>query len=228
MALKYVKRPVVAAPFGMALGGGAEICLHSHAIQASAETYMGLVELGVGLIPAGGGTKEMAVRAMEGILPGIITPPDYFYAKRFETVAMAQVSTSAEMARKLGFLRDHDRYSMNSDHVLLDAKARVIDLARNFRPNLPGKVRAAGSGVRATLELALYGMKEGRYISEYDAHLAKKLAYAMTGGNHPAGSLIDEQVLLDLEREAFLSLCGEQKTQDRIRHMLAKNKPLRN
>jgi 3-hydroxyacyl-CoA dehydrogenase len=170
----------------------------------------------------------MAVRAMEGILPGVIAAPDYFFAKRFEAVAMAQVSTSAEMARNIGFLRDHDRYSMNSDHILLDAKARVIDLARNFRPNLPKKVKTAGSGVRATLELALYGMKEGRYISEYDAYLAKKLAYALTGGDCPAGSLVEEQALLDLEREAFLSLAGEQKTQDRIRYMLTKNKPLRN
>lgn len=228
MALKYAKKPVVAAPFGMTLGGGAEICLHSHAIQASSETYMGLVELGVGLIPAGGGTKEMAVRAMEGILPGVIAAPGYFFAKRFEAVAMAQVSTSAEMARNIGFMRDHDRYSMNSDHILLDAKARVIDLARNFRPNLPKKVKTAGSGVRATLELALYGMKEGRYISEYDAYLAKKLAYALTGGDRPAGSLVEERILLDFEVEAFLSLAGEQKTQDRIRYMLTKNKPLRN
>lgn len=228
MALKYAKKPVVAAPFGMVLGGGAEICLHSHAIQASSETYMGLVEMGVGLIPGGGGTKEMAVRAMEGILPGIQVTPDYFFAKRFETIAMAQVSNSAEKARQLGFLRDHDGYSMNSEHVILDAKARVIDLARNFRPNLPAKVKIAGPGVRATLELGLYGMRQGNYISDYDQHLGKKLAYAMTGGDRPAGMPVDEQYLLDLEREAFMSLLGEGKTQDRIRHMLAKGKPLRN
>ncbi|WP_407310194.1 3-hydroxyacyl-CoA dehydrogenase/enoyl-CoA hydratase family protein [Desulfosporosinus sp. SB140] len=228
MAMKYAKKPIVAAPFGMTLGGGAEICLHSHAIQASSETYMGLVEVGVGLIPGGGGTKEMAVRAMEGVLPGIQVAPDYFFGKRFETVAMAQVSTSAEKARQLGFLRDHDRYSMNSDHVIMDAKARVIDLANNFRPNLPTKIKVGGPGVRATLELALYGMRQGNYISDYDQHLGKKLAYAMTGGDRPAGMLVDEQVLLDLEREAFLSLLGEPKTQDRIRHMLAKGKPLRN
>lgn len=228
MALKYAKKPVVAAPYGMTLGGGAEVCLHSHAIQAAAETYMGLVELGVGLLPGGGGTKEMAVRALEGILPGVQAAPDYFYAKRFETVAMAQVSTSAEMAKNLGFLRDHDRYSMNSDHVLPDAKARIIDLARNFRPLLPTKVKTGGSGVRATLELALYGMKQGRYISEYDEYLAQKLAYVITGGDKPAGSAVDEQYLLDLEREGFLSLAGEQKTQERICYMLAKNKPLRN
>ena len=228
MALKYAKKPVVAAPFGMTLGGGAEICLHSYAIQASSETYMGLVELGVGLIPGGGGTKEMAVRAMEGILPGVQVAPDYFFAKRFETVAMAQVSTSAEKARQLGFLRDHDRYSMNPEHVILDAKARVIDLARNFRPNLPRKVKIGGAGVRATLELALYGMQQGHYISKYDQHLGKKLAYTMTGGDRPAGMLVDEQYFLDLEREAFMSLVGEARTQDRIRHMLAKGKPLRN
>ena len=228
MALKYAKKPVVAAPFGMTLGGGAEICLHSHAIQASSETYMGLVELGVGLIPGGGGTKEMAVRAMEGVLPGIQVAPDYFFAKRFEAVAMAQVSTGAEKARQLGFLRDHDRYSMNPEHIIMDAKARVIDLARNFRPNLPTKVKIGGAGVRATLEVALYGMRQGNYISDYDMYLGKKLAYAMTGGDRPAGMLVDEQYLLDVEREAFMSLVGEAKTQDRIRYMLAKGKPLRN
>jgi 3-hydroxyacyl-CoA dehydrogenase len=228
MALKLASKPVVAAPFGMTLGGGAEVCLHSHAIQAASETYMGLVELGVGLIPGGGGTKEMAVRAMEGILPGVQAAPDYFFAKRFEVVAMAQVSTSAEKARQLGFLRDHDRYSMNAEHILLDAKARVIDLSRNFRPIVPGKVKVGGPGVRATLELALYTMQQGNYISEYDAHLGKKLAYSMSGGNLPAGTLVDEQYLLDLEREAFMSLVGEPKTQDRIRHMLTKGKPLRN
>jgi len=228
MALKYAKKPVVAAPFGMTLGGGAEICLHSHAIQASSETYMGLVELGVGLIPGGGGTKEMAVRAMEGVLPGIQVAPDYFFAKRFEAVAMAQVSTSAEKARQLGFLRDHDRYSMNPEHIIMDAKARVIDLARNFRPNLPTKVKIGGAGVRATLEVGLYGMRQGNYISDYDMYLGKKLAYAMTGGDRPAGMLVDEQYLLDVEREAFMSLVGEAKTQDRIRYMLAKGKPLRN
>ncbi|MDO0822770.1 3-hydroxyacyl-CoA dehydrogenase/enoyl-CoA hydratase family protein [Desulfosporosinus nitroreducens] len=228
MALKFAKKPVVAAPFGMTLGGGAEVCLHSHAIQASAETYMGLVEVGVGLIPGGGGTKEMAIRAMEGILPGVQVSPDYFFAKRFEIVAMAQVSTSAEKARQLGFLRAHDRYSMNPDHIILDAKARVIDLARNFRPNLPTKYKIGGAGVRATLEIALHGMREGNYISEHDQHIGKKIAFAMTGGDRPAGMLVDEQYLLDLEREAFMSLVGEPKTQDRIRHMLAKGKPLRN
>lgn len=228
MALKYAKKPVVAAPFGMTLGGGTEICLHAHGIQPAAETYMGLVELGVGLIPGGGGTKEMAIRAMEGVLPGVVAAPDYFFAQRFETVAMAKVSTSAEMARKLGFLRDSDRYSMNAEHVIMDAKARVLDLARDFRPLVPKKYKAAGPGVRAFLEMALYGMKEGNFISEYDMHLGKKLAYAMTGGDKPAGALVDEQYLLDLEREMFLSLVGEPKTLDRIRHMLTKNKPLRN
>ncbi|KLU58616.1 putative 3-hydroxyacyl-CoA dehydrogenase [Peptococcaceae bacterium CEB3] len=228
MALKYAKKPVVAAPHGMALGGGTEICLHTQAIQAAAEAYLGLVEVGVGLIPGGGGVKEMAVRALEGVLPGVQVTPDYFFAKRFETVAMAQVSNSAEKARQMGFLRDHDRYSLNGEHVIPDAKARVLDLARNFRPNLPAMVKIGGPGVRATLELGLYGMKEGGYISEHDLLIGKKLAFVLTGGNLPAGSPVTEQHLLDLEREAFLSLAGEAKTQDRIRHMLAKGKPLRN
>ncbi len=228
MALKYAKKPVVAAPHGMALGGGTEICLHSHAIQAASEAYIGLVEVGVGLIPGGGGVKEMAVRAMEGLLPGVQVSPDYFFAKRFETVATAQVSTSAEKARQLGFLRDHDRYSMNGQHTILDAKSRVLDLARNFRPNLPTKVRIGGPAVCATLELGLYGMKEGRYISDHDLLISRKLAFALTGGNRPGGSLVDEQYLLDLEREAFLSLAGEPKTQERIRYMLSHGKPLRN
>ncbi len=228
MAVKYARKPVVAAPFGMTLGGGTEICLHSQGIQAAAETYMGLVELGVGLIPAGGGSKEMAARALEGILPGMPVSPDYFFAKRFETVALAQVSSSAEQARQLGFLRDHDRYSMNPDHLLPDAKARVIDLNRNFRSNVPARIKAAGPTVRAMLELALYGMKEGGYISDYDVHLGKKLAYVLTGGDRAPGQPVDEQYLLDLEREAFLSLAGEPKTQERIRRMLTKGKPLRN
>jgi len=228
MALKLSKKPVVAAPFGMTLGGGAEICLHCTAIQASSELYMGLVEVGVGLIPAGGGTKEMAVRAMEGILPGVQVAPDFLFAKRFEMIATAAVSTSAEKARQLGFLRASDRYSMNPEHIILDAKARVIDLARNFRPYLPTKYKTAGPGVRATLEMAMYGMRQGNFISDYDQYLSNKLAYAITGGNLPAGTLVDEQYLLDLEREVFMSLLGEPKTQDRIRHMLTKGKPLRN
>ncbi|AET66532.1 3-hydroxyacyl-CoA dehydrogenase [Desulfosporosinus orientis DSM 765] len=228
MALKYSQKPVVAAPFGMTLGGGAEICLHTTAIQASSELYMGLVEVGVGLIPAGGGTKEMAVRAMDGILPGVQVAPDFLFAKRFEVIATAAVSTSAEKARQLGFLRAADRCSMNPDHIILDAKARVIDLARNFRPYLPTKYKTAGAGVRATLEMAMYGMRQGNFISDYDQYLSNKLAYAITGGNLPAGTPVDEQYLLDLEREVFMSLLGEPKTQDRIRHMLAKGKPLRN
>ncbi len=228
MTVKYAKKPVLVAPFGMTLGGGVELSLHSHGIQAAAETYMGLVELSVGIIPAGGGTKEMAIRAMEGIFPKVQIHPDKFIARRFEIVAYAEVSTSGEHARRLGFLREDDRISMNADHQILDAKSRVIDIKRNFKPELPLDISVAGPGVRALLEMIVYGMLEGRYISKYDAHLDKKLAFVITGGNLASGTKVSEQYLLDLEREAFLSLVGEAKTQERIRYMLTKGKPLRN
>jgi 3-hydroxyacyl-CoA dehydrogenase len=216
MALKYAPKPVVAAPFGMALGGGCEVALHASKVQASAETYMGLVETGVGLIPAGGGTKEMLLRA-----------PDARAA--FELIGYAKVSTSAANARELGLLRPQDGISMNPERVIADAKAAALALVPAYAPGGPRHdIAVAGEAGYALLKMALYLAREGGYISEYDALVGEKLAYVISGGRLTGEQKVSEQYLLDLEREAFLSLCGQAKTQERMQHMLKNGKPLRN
>ncbi len=230
LKLKYAPIPVVTAPAGMALGGGCEICLAADRIVAHAETYMGLVEVGVGLIPAGGGCKESLVRAFEALpeeYEGDIFP---FVRKVFETIGMAKVSTSAEEARKYRYLRREDAVCMNRDALIHQAKAMVLALdAQGYRPPRPPETLIAmGDGGRALLQLGIYYMEEGRQISPYDAHIGRKLAWVLTGGDALPGSRVTERYLLDLEREVFLSLCGEGKTQERIRYMLQKGKPLRN
>jgi len=233
MALKHAPRPVVAAPQGMALGGGCEVCLHGARIHATAETYMGLVETGVGLIPAGGGSKEILVRANERAAGG--EDLDLFHALKplFETVAMAKVSTSGEEARDLGFLRPADLISMNRDRQVADAKATALALVRaGYRPSAPPptepSIRVLGQEFLAGAKLAIHMLLRGEYISEYDAHVARKLAEVLSGGALSAPQLVSERHLLDLEREAFVSLCGERKTQERIAHTLKTGKPLRN
>jgi 3-hydroxyacyl-CoA dehydrogenase len=230
MAIKYFEKPVVAAPFGLTLGGGCEICLASAKVQAAAETYIGFVEVGVGLIPAGGGTKEMLLRCTEGIPPGVDADHLPFVRQAFETVAMAKVATSAKEAQKLGHMRSTDKITINRDHLIHDAKMTVLDLVREgYRPPRPKKnVKMMGERGYALLQMGLFYMREGGYISEYDEHVAKKVAHIMTGGNLPDGTEVTEQHILDLEREAFVSLCGEAKTQARIEYMLKKGKPLRN
>lgn len=234
MGFKYLARPVVVAPYGMTLGGGCEIAMQSARTVAAAETYMGLVEVGLGLIPAGGGTKEMAVRAAQMMPPAGSQMPNRaelisYIAPAFEYAATAKVSTSAAEARDLGFLRPTDEIVMNRDHLLAQAKEVVLELdLQGYIPPQPGEVPVAGPDGRAVLELAAFTLKNSGLASEYDAHVANKLAYVITGGNLPAGTLVPEQYLLDLEREAFLGLVGQQKTQERIMHMLQKNKPLRN
>ncbi len=230
MAIKYFEKPVVAAPFGLTLAGGCEICLASAKVQASAETYMGLVEVGVGLIPAGGGTKEMLIRSTEGIPAGVEADLLPFVRKAFETVAMAKVSTSAKEAQQMGYMRYTDRITINRDYLLHDAKRTVLDMVRDgYQPPRQKKsIKVMGEKGYALLQMGLFYMREGGYISEYDEHVAKKIARIMTGGNLPDGTEVTEQYLLDLEREAFLSLCGEPKTQARIEHMLKTGKPLRN
>jgi 3-hydroxyacyl-CoA dehydrogenase len=228
MALKYARVPVVAAPHGMALGGGCEVCLHADAIVAHAETYMGLVEIGVGLLPAGGGTKELALRAIRLAeqWEADVTP---FVVKGFTSIAMAKVSTSAAEAAALGYLRPGDSISLGEDRRIHDAKLRVLALAANYRPGQPATgLKAPGRGVAASIATQLWNMRMGGFISEYDEKLGRTIAGVITGGDVPGGTLVTEQWLLDLEREAFLRLCGERKTLERIQHMLKKGKPLRN
>jgi 3-hydroxyacyl-CoA dehydrogenase len=227
MAVKRSKVPVVAAPHGLALGGGCEFCLHAAAINAHAETYMGLVELGVGLLPAAGGTKELALRAA-AIAEQYDTDVSPFLFRNFMTIATARVSTSAAELAQMGFMRHGDAITMNLDDLVHDAKQKVLALAVNYRPPLPGEARAPGRSVAASIRTQLWNMRQGGFISEYDAHLGRTVAQVITGGDVPAGTPVTEDRLLELEREAFMSLCGERRTLERIQHMLKKGKPLRN
>jgi 3-hydroxyacyl-CoA dehydrogenase len=229
MAIKYAPGPVVAAPQGMALGGGCEISLSSARIQAAAEAYIGLVETGVGLIPGGGGTKEMLIRANEHAAGG--EDLDLFHALKpiFENIAMARVSTSGEEARSLGYLRRSDLIAMNRDRQVADAKATALALVREgYHPPAPAEIRVLGEEFLAGAKLAIHMLVRGEFASEHDAVVARKLAYILAGGSITAPQAVSEQYVLDLEREAFVSLCGERKTQERIAHTLKTGKPLRN
>ena len=237
MRVKYCQRPVVAAPFRMTLGGGCEICLHTSQIVAHTECYMGQVELGVGLIPGAGGNKELFFRATDW-LPKELPPiagggkPDLtpLVARVFQNIAMARVSTCAQEARELGYLMPHDRIVMNHDHLLHEAKVAVLALAEAdyAPPRRRDEIRVPGRTGRAALDVFVYLMKESGYITDHDVVIAKKLAHVLTGGDVDLNTLVSEEYLLDIEREAFLSLCGEEKTQARMKHMLDTNKPLRN
>jgi 3-hydroxyacyl-CoA dehydrogenase len=228
MAVKTAKVPVVAAPHGLALGGGCEVCLHATAMNPLAETYMGLVEIGVGLLPAGGGTKELALRSIR-LAERYDTDVSPFVFKAFTNVAMAKVGTSADELRDLGYLREGDAVTLSPDRLVFDAKQKVLALAANFRPTRPATgLKAPGRSVAASLASQLWNMRMGGFITEYEEQLGKTIAGVITGGDVPAGTLVSEQDLLDLEREAFLRLCGERKTAERIQHMLKKGKPLRN
>ncbi|TQR17352.1 3-hydroxyacyl-CoA dehydrogenase/enoyl-CoA hydratase family protein [Psychrobacillus vulpis] len=229
LKIKYSSKPVVAAPFGMTLGGGAEACLPAAHIQTSMETYMGLVEVGVGLIPGGGGNKELYMKHLKGLPNGVQVDYQYVANKVFETIAMAKVSTSGEEARENNFLHFADGISVNPDHQLYDAKQAALALANaGYKAPLREKVPVTGSSGYATLLLGAEGMFLSGYISEHDLKIAKKLAYVLSGGEVPYGTLVDEQYLLNLEREAFLSLVADPKSQARMQHMLVKGKPLRN
>ncbi|ADC49086.1 MULTISPECIES: 3-hydroxyacyl-CoA dehydrogenase/enoyl-CoA hydratase family protein [Alkalihalophilus] len=227
--VRYSAKPVVTGPFGMTLGGGAEICLPSASIQAAHETYMGLVEVGVGLIPGGGGNKELYLRNLESLPQGAQIDLQAIANKTFETIAMAKVATSAHEARENGFLSERDGVVMNGEHVIHRAKQQVIHLEESgYRPPERKKIPVVGETGYATLLLGAKTMKFGGMISDHDLKIAEKLAFVLAGGRVPKGTLVDEQYLLDLEREAFLSLVGEPKSQQRMQYMLTKGKPLRN
>ena len=237
LAIKYAPKPVVTAPQGMALGGGCEVSLHGARIQAAAEAYMGLVETGVGLIPGGGGTKEMMIRANERAGGG--EELDLFHSMKpvFETIAMAKVGTSAEECRDLGFLRREDGVSMNRDRLVGDAKEVALALARGgYRAKAANwqegaqttQIKVLGEQFLSGAKLVIHMMQRGGYITDYDAHVGRKLGNILAGGALSSPQFVSEQYVLDLEREAFVSLCGEKKTQERIAHTLKTGKPLRN
>jgi 3-hydroxyacyl-CoA dehydrogenase len=237
LAIKYAKKPVVAAPQGMALGGGCEISLHAARIHAAAEAYVGLVEAGVGLIPGGGGSKEMLIRANEHSAGG--EDLDLFHALKpiFETVATAKVGTSAEQCRELSYFRREDSYSMNTQRLVADAKETALGLVRSgWKPAAASwqegaqttQLKVLGEQFLAGAKLAIHMLVRGGYASEYDAVVARKLANILAGGALTSPQLVSEQYVLDLEREAFVSLLGEKKTQERIAFTLKTGKPLRN
>jgi 3-hydroxyacyl-CoA dehydrogenase len=235
-AVKFSPKPVVLAPFGLALGGGCEISLHGAARQPHAELYMGLVEVGVGLLPGGGGCKEMLLRAVDSatsIRPdgrGESVEVMEAMKKAFETIATAKVATSAHEARNFGFLYDSDRITMNRDRVLSDAKARALELFRaGYEPPIMRTdIPAPGENILAALKLGVHMMRQGGFISDHEQKLGTKIAEVLCGGNVTPGTPISEQYVLDLEREAFKSLCGEKKTQERIQYTLKTGKTLRN
>ncbi|MGX8176558.1 3-hydroxyacyl-CoA dehydrogenase NAD-binding domain-containing protein [Exiguobacterium artemiae] len=226
--IRYASRPIVVAPQGMTLGGGTEISLPAARLQAGLETYMGLVEVGVGLIPGGGGNVNTYRRLLENTPDGLVNI-EKAAQKTFENVAMAKVSKSAFEARELGYVRTVDHISMNRDHLTHDAKQLVLELDRTgYTAPARSRIPVVGRAGKATLELATREMFYGGYISEHDLKIASKLAHVIAGGNVSFGTQVDEQYMLDIEREAFLSLIGEMKTQQRMQHMLVKGKPLRN
>jgi 3-hydroxyacyl-CoA dehydrogenase len=229
LKLKYLDKPVVAAPFAMTLGGGAEMCFPADRIQSAAETYMGLVEVGVGLIPGGGGNKEMVLRANENVPNNVDERLDVFIRRAFENVATAKVSSSGKDARELGYLRAADGISVNKDFLLHDAKQVALGLANSgYTPQKSEPIPVVGESGAALLKIGVYGMKMSGFISDHDEKIANHLIRVMTGGAVARGTHVTEQYLLDLEREAFLSLVGEPKTQQRMQHMLTTGKPLRN
>jgi len=230
MRLRYSQKPVVTAPYGLTLGGGCEITMHGDRVRAAAETYIGLVEVGVGVIPAGCGTKEMTMRAMDAAAKAPDADPLSFLKKTFETIGMGKVATSAQEARAWGFLRESDSISMNGDRLIQDAKQLVLDLdALGYTaPVERTDITVLGEAAESAMKLALHMMGQGGFISDHDQLIGKKLAHIMSGGTVNHKTQVSERYLLDLEREAFVSLCGERKTQERIAAMLKTGKPLRN
>jgi 3-hydroxyacyl-CoA dehydrogenase len=229
MRAKYHSRPVVTAPWGLTLGGGVEVTMHSAATVGAGELYAGLVEVGVGLIPAGGGCKELLARFLGDLHPGVAYDSNPFVQKVFEYVGTAKIAVSGEEARDQGFLRVSDRLTVDPDRLIYDARQLALGLSEGgYKPGRKRSFKLPGASGRAAIELYLYQMQMGGFISEHDALIGKKLAFVLTGGDCAPGSVKTEQDILDLEREAFLSLLGTEKTKARIQFMLEKGKPLRN
>ncbi|MCB9584063.1 MAG: 3-hydroxyacyl-CoA dehydrogenase/enoyl-CoA hydratase family protein [Polyangiaceae bacterium] len=227
--LKYAKIPVVAAPYGMTVGGGLEVCLGADAVQAYAETYAGLVEVGVGLIPGGGGCLNLTWRALENLPEGADVIIDPLVAQVFKNIAMANVATSAMMAQQYGYFRQGDGISYDKARQLYEAKRRAIAMAETgYHPPAPRAHKLLGESGIATISMLVDTLVAGGFATEYDGFIARKLAYVLCGGQGGAAAPVTEQQMLDLEREVFLSLCGEQKSQERMQYMLMNNKPLRN
>jgi 3-hydroxyacyl-CoA dehydrogenase len=219
--------PVVAAPFGLTLGGGCEFSLYADQVQAHAELYMGLVEVGVGLIPAGGGTTELLFRFAGALAPYTEADPFEAVNRAFQLIAMATTSTSALDARKLGFLRSSDRVTMNRDRLIADAVARVVDLSADYVPPVPRTITALGKEGIGNLKYGAWAMHEAGQITDHEVRIAHELAYILTGGDGPARR-VTERDILDLERDAFLRLLGTKETQERMQYTLKTGKPLRN
>ncbi len=229
MGFKYSSIPVVAAPHGMTLGGGMEICVHCDRIQAAAETYIGQVEMGVGLIPGGGGHKELLIRYMEGLPDDVPINLLPIVQKPFEYIAMARVVFNAREAQELKFFRSTDRVTINKDYLIADAKQTALAMAiEGYKPPTPKPIKVLGSDGVAAFKAGVQTMLWGGYVSEHDQKVAGEVGFVLSGGNVTPGSLVSEQYLLDIEREAFLRLCAEEKTHDRITAILTTGKPLRN
>ena len=230
MRIRYSAKPVVTAPYGLALGGGCETTMHGNKVRAAAETYIGLVEVGVGLLPAGCGTKELTMRAMDRAKATPDADPLAFLKSTFEMIGMGKVATSAQEAKSWGILRPSDAISMNGDRLIADAKQEVLNLVASgyVQPVERTDILALGEQGQSALKVALHMMKKGGYISDHDELIGRKIVHVMCGGNLNHTAEVSEQHLIDLEREAFLSLCGQPKTQQRIAHMLKTGKPLRN
>lgn len=229
MKMRYSPKPIVAAPVGYTFGGGCEVSMHASRVVAAAETYIGLVELGAGVIPAGAGTKEYMRRIINPAMKVDGVEPFPFIQKTFLQIGQAKVATSAEEARGMGILNPQDRVVANREHLLTEAKKEVLYMAASgYRPPTPELIYAAGRDMLGAMKIGAWAFKEGRYITEYDSHIAAKLAHIIAGGDITKPTWVSEQYILDLEREAFLSLCGEEKTQARMWSLLQTGKPLRN
>jgi 3-hydroxyacyl-CoA dehydrogenase len=229
MRMRYSPQPVVIAPAGLALGGGAEFTMHASRVVAAAELYIGLVELGMGLIPAGGGTKEMMRRIINPAMKTDNAEAFPFVQRAFLQIGQAKVATSAEEARSMAILGPQDRILLNREQLLSEAKKEVLSMVTGgYRPPAPELIYAPAQDMYGAMKIGAWQFKQGGYISDYDSHVATKLAYVMAGGCLSRPQWVSEQYILDLEREAFLSLCGEEKTQERIYSFLQTGRPLRN